>query len=90
MKLKELYKKAKDGGYTEVARFMRDMKKAGLLSQMRYYQGRFYWTGPAVTVSDIQEVLSQTKVKCQWDNMGLDYIVYPKQSIDISRQIFGQ
>lgn len=69
---------------------MRDMKRAGLKSKMRYYEGRFNWTGPAVVVSDIQEVLSHTKVKCQWDNMGKNFVVYPKQSIDVARQLFGR
>lgn len=79
MKLKEVYRVAKGKASYEVRRFMRDMKKAGL--KMRYYQGRFYWKGPAVVTDDLQEVLSSTKVKCQWDSMGLGYVVYPKQGI---------
>lgn len=89
MTLKEIYAKAKQNGYNDVARFMRDMKRAGLVKHMKYYEGRYFWTGPAVVVDNIQVVLSHTKVKCQWDSMGLGYVVYPRQSINISRQIFG-
>lgn len=84
---REMYNKAMRNGYEQVARFMRDMKRAGLTSKMRYYEGRFHWTGPGVTVDDPQEVLSNTKVKCQWDCMGLSYIVYPHQSIDLAREL---
>lgn len=40
-------------------------------------QCKIIYEGPAIIVGNIQEVLSNTKVKCQWDNMGFDYIVYP-------------
>ena len=87
MKLKECYAKAKQNGYDDVSRFMRDMKRAGV--KMRWYEGRFNWTGPAASVNNIQDVLSHTKVPCQWDGMGLGYIIYPVQSINISKQLFG-
>lgn len=58
-------------------KFVKDMEKAGL--KVKHYHGRFFWKGPAVRCDDIQDVLSETKVKCQWDNLGLGYIVYPKQ-----------
>jgi hypothetical protein len=79
MRLQELYEQAKKHDRAQICRFMRDMKKAGL--KIRYYQGRFFWKGPSVTTDDIQEVLSNTKVPCQWDNMGLSKIVYPRQSL---------
>ena len=44
-----------------------------------HYQGRFWWEGPAVIVRDIQDALSSTKVPCQYDSMGLSYVVYPKE-----------
>lgn len=56
--------------------FVKDMEEAGL--EVRDYNGRFFYHGPAVVCDDIQDVLSNTKVKCQWDNMGLGYIVYPR------------
>ena len=59
-------------------RFCRDMEDAGL--EVEHYHGRFYWEGPAVRVDDLQEALSETKVPCQWDDMGLGYIVYPNRS----------
>jgi hypothetical protein len=83
MTLKECWDEAKRSGREDVWRFMRDMKRAGLKSKMRYYEGRSFWTGPAVVVHDLQEALSATKVKCQWDNMGLDFVVYPRQSLNL-------
>ena len=81
MTLKECWIKAREMGREDVRRFMRDMKRAGLKSKMRYYQGRNFWTGPAVVVDDVQEALSHTAVKCQWDRMGKGSVVYPRQSI---------
>jgi hypothetical protein len=43
-----------------------------------HYEGRFFWSGPSARVTDIQDVLSNTKVKCLWDAMGKGWIVYPK------------
>ena len=59
-------------------RFVCDMKTADL--EVEHYHGRFFWEGPAVRVDNIQDAVSHTKIQCQWDNMGLGYIVYPKQS----------
>ncbi len=56
--------------------FVRDMEAAGL--EPYHYRGRWYWEGPAVNVDDLQDALSNTKVPCQWDNMGLGWVVYPK------------
>jgi hypothetical protein len=56
-------------------RFVKDMEEAGL--EVRHYNGRFFFEGPAVACDNLQDVLSNTKVKCQWDNLGLGYIVYP-------------
>ena len=82
-----MYEKAQKNGIPDICRFMRNMKKAGL--KIEYYQGRNFWTGPAVRVDDIQDALSNTKVKCQWDNMGLGYIVYPETPLSIANIIFG-
>ena len=59
----------------ECNRFVKDMNKTGLKTY--HYHGRFFWEGPAVNVDDIQDALSSTKVKCQWDNMGKRWVVYP-------------
>lgn len=58
--------------------FVEDMIKAGLKPE--HYHGRFFWEGPSVIVDDIQDALSATKVKCQLDNMGKGYVVYPRHS----------
>ena len=55
--------------------FVADMEAAGL--EPYHYRGRFFWQGPAVDVDDLQDALSETKVHCQWDNMGLGFVVYP-------------
>ena len=59
-------------------RFCDDMAEAGF--EVEHYNGRYFWEGPAVRCDNIQDVLLNTKVKCQWDNMGRGWIVYPKQS----------
>lgn len=63
---------------TECLKFIDDMADVGL--EISHYRGRNFWEGPAVYVDDIQDCLSNTKVKCQWDNLGKGYIVYPKAS----------
>lgn len=55
--------------------FVADMAEAGL--KTHHYHGRFWWEGPAVEVDGLQDALSYTKVKCQWDHLGLGWIVYP-------------
>lgn len=62
----------------DCSHFVCDMEEVGL--EVEHYHGRFFWEGPAVRVDNIQDALSHTKVPCQYDNMGLGYIVYPKQS----------
>ena len=56
--------------------FIKDMQAADLI--VWHYRGRFYYEGPAVSVNDIQDALSHTKVKCQYDSLGLGFVVYPK------------
>ena len=58
------------------AKFTKDCEKAGL--EVTDYQGRYFYHGPAVSCDDIGEVLQVTKVKCQWDQLGKGYIVYPR------------
>ena len=57
-------------------KFRQECEEAGL--EVEDYKGRFFYDGPAVRCKDIQEVIRATTVDCQWDNMGLDWIVYPK------------
>lgn len=59
----------------ECNQFVKDMEDAGL--ELRHYRGRWFWEGPAVACDDLQDVLSNTKVRCQWDHLGLGWIVYP-------------
>lgn len=61
-------------------RFVRDMESAGL--EVEHYHGRYFYQGPAVRVDSVQDALSETKVECQWDQMGLGFIVYPAASDD--------
>lgn len=64
-------------------RFVEDMEEAGL--DVQHYRGRFFWEGPAVQVDDLQDALGATKVHCQWDNLGLGWIVYPRAYGEIRR-----
>jgi hypothetical protein len=63
---------------TTCNKFVEDMEDAGM--EVQHYNGRYFWEGPAVSCDNIQDVLSNTKVKCQWDQLGLGYIVYPRVS----------
>ncbi len=58
-------------------KFIEDMELAGLPIKCDY-QGRNFYHGPAVVVENVQYALSKTSVPCTWDNMGHDWIVYPK------------
>ena len=79
MKLQEAYDLAKEKGKKDICRFMRDMKRAGF--KMRYYEGRYFWKGPAVSCDYASDVLAHTKVKCNWDCLGRGHIVYPRESL---------
>ena len=59
-------------------RFKKDMLKAGYTVQL--YRGRYFYRGYAVTVprDNLQDAIRSTKVKIQYDNLGLDYIMYPR------------
>ena len=69
-----------DSDYTEdhAQQFCRNMDDAGL--ETYHYSGRWSWEGPAVNGSNIQDAMSATKVHCQYDSMGLGYVVYPRRS----------
>lgn len=49
--------------------------------EIKDYRGRYSYHGPAVTVesNELSEVLARTSVPCDWDNMGLGYVVYPSR-----------
>jgi hypothetical protein len=67
---------SKDYDNENYKKFCDDMKFAML--ECEHYHGRWFYKGPAVIVDDISEAMSQTNVPCQFDNLGLGYIVYPK------------
>lgn len=61
--------------------FIEDMKKAGIEYDGEYH-GRFFYHGPAVITDEegfptLQDVIRATKVKLQWDNMGMGFVTYP-------------
>ena len=56
-------------------KFIDDMEAAGL--DVRYYAGRFFYHGPAVSVDDLQDAMRETKVSVGWDQLGKGYIVHP-------------
>ncbi len=64
--------------------FRADMQEAGF--DVREYRGRFYYEGPAVETDRengpcLQEIQRATRVKVQYDNLGLDLIVYPTKTM---------
>jgi hypothetical protein len=56
-------------------KFCYDMENAGF--DCKHYSGRFFYEGPSVTVDDISYAMSATDIPCNWDSMGLSYVVYP-------------
>ena len=79
MRLQVLYTTAKQKEKTQICQFMRDMKRHGF--RLRHYLGRNLYEGPAVSCASISDAMSKTQVPCQYDNLGKDYIVYPRQSL---------
>jgi len=61
-------------------RFGKDMEKAN--REFEFYSGRFYYRGWATRVNNLnglQEVIRDTSVLLQWDQLGKEgYIVYPQ------------
>lgn len=62
--------------HPEHRQFCLDMAAAQL--PVTHYDGRFYWSGPSAIVGDLQDVLGATKVKCVWDELGSQFVVYPR------------
>lgn len=65
-------------------RFIRDMIANGYEDRLRYYNGRNYYKGAAVTTSyddgiSEDDIVRDTSVSLQRDNMGkYDMILYPR------------
>jgi len=55
--------------------FCVEMFNAGL--PVFHYEGQYYWSGPAVKVKSIDEVLTVTKAPSIWDKLGDFFVVYP-------------
>jgi hypothetical protein len=79
MRLNDVYRQARQSSRLDLCRFMLDMRRAGV--RLRYYRGRYFWRGPAAFVDNLQQALRATSVRCQWDHMGLGFVVYPVQSL---------
>lgn len=47
--------------------------------EAEHYHGRNFYEGPAVRCDDKEEVFAFVSVACQYDNMGLGWIVYPRR-----------
>lgn len=62
--------------HPEHRQFCLDVAAAQL--PVTHYDGRFCWSGPSAIVDDLQDVLGATKVKCVWDELGTQFVVYPK------------
>ena len=62
----------------EHVQFIDDMEEAGF--DVRHYSGRWFYQGPAVSVDDLQDAMSETKISVGWDNLGMGFIVHPAVS----------
>lgn len=60
--------------------FVVTMHKKGY--EVRHYNGRGYYVGPCVVVEfdRVDQVRKDSKQELLIDNMGHDYVLYPKQS----------
>lgn len=56
-------------------RFAQDMIDGGL--EPYHYRGRHFWNGPAVNVDSVHDAMKETRVDCQFDALGLGFVVYP-------------
>jgi len=72
--------KLSDYSQEKYRQFVMECYNAGYCEEdsIQHYRGRYFYEGPAVITPDVQDVVRATKVKVQWDNMGRDYVVYPK------------
>ena len=50
---------------------------AGMADHLMVYHGRGGWVGPAISVRDLQDALSHTKVPCRWESLGKGWVVWP-------------
>jgi len=57
-------------------KFRDDMEAAGF--EVEEYEGRYFWKGPAVYSGDPEAVMAATSVVCQKDQMGKEYVIYPR------------
>lgn len=60
-------------------KFVEEMEEAGI--PWLHYRGRFYYEGPSALTSDQiseEDIIRASTGKMQKDNMGLDFVLYPK------------
>lgn len=63
-------------------KFVSNLCLAGFADNIRLsYRGRFYYNGPACTSDEeisMDEIIQEAKVPVNIDNLGMDWIIYPK------------
>jgi hypothetical protein len=62
--------------HPEHKQFALDMAAAGIRTTIG--DQRMYWNGPIAYGEDISEIMSQTRVRCIWDEAGRGIVVYPR------------
>jgi hypothetical protein len=62
--------------HPEHRQFALDMAAAGIATAIGSH--RLYWHGPAAHGEDVSEIMSQTRVRCIWDESGKGVVVYPR------------
>jgi hypothetical protein len=74
-----------DSTMTVHQKFVEDMEIAGIKTAA--YRGRFFWEGPAARCDrqngpTLQDIVKETAIPLQWDNLDSNYIVYPVGKAD--------
>lgn len=68
----------------EAQRFVVEAEGSGF--EVRHYNGRYGFEGPAISGDDLVELIRAVSVDVQWDNLGRGYIVYGPRDAGITAQ----
>ena len=61
--------------HPDAKQFIADLAGA---HQIRHYEGRNAYEGPAVYVDSREEAMAATTIVCAWDNLGKQFVVHPR------------
>jgi hypothetical protein len=58
--------------------FIKEVEEIGY--EISLYHGRNFFHGPCIKGNDLQNMIRATSVQCNWDSLGLGFVVYPEIS----------